>query len=314
MKIYRSVAVAVALAASSLVALIGAGATTATQAAAATAPVESCVFTGPAIGQLVLAVTPGEEVNVNCKGYPDDHPYLFIEASLLVAIDPAAQPLLTGQVTSVAGVEGVVAALPEMNAASTQLTTSSSTGTINFNYKVPTSQPPDPNATCPPTTEELNSGLIGCAVAMIDPESGGANTTGTFLINYKGQSYFPPNPTLALSTTSAEVGHEVNISDAPGAKTFWWVATLQYMYDSLGGTGGGGGAIPVVIKSAGRKLTTDAAVTPASYSDEVFTPPKLSGWFIAKTRGRHEVNVTLSSTLLGLNVSNTASEKLKVTK
>ncbi len=314
MRIYRSVAVALALAASGVVALVGAGATTATQAAAATAPVESCVFTGPAIGQLVLAVSPGEEINVNCKGFPDDHPYLFIEASLLVAIDPAAQPLLTGQVTSVAGVEGVVAALPEMNAASTQLTTSSSTGTINFNYKVPTSQPPDPNATCPPTTEELNSGLIGCAVAMIDPESGGANTTGTFLINYKGQSYFPPAPTLAVSPVSSVVGQHVNVSDAVGAKTFWWVATLQYMYDSLGGNAGGNAAIPVVIKSAGRKLVTDATVTPASYSNEVFTPPKLSGYFVAKARGRHNVNVTLNSTLLGLNISNSASAKVKVSR
>ena len=35
-----------------------------------------------------------------------------------MAVDPAAEPLLTGQVTSLPGLLGVIAALPEMNAQS----------------------------------------------------------------------------------------------------------------------------------------------------------------------------------------------------
>jgi len=314
MRTNRSLAVAVALVSCTLVGVVGSATAAAPVTAASAASGPACKFTGPAIGQLVLAVSPGEQINISCTGFPADHPYLLVEASLLVAIDPAAQPLLTGQVTSVAGVEAAIAALPELNPLSIALISSDSSGDIDSNYTVPSTQPPDPNATCPPTTEELNSGLIGCAVAMIDPESGGAVTTGTFLMNFKGQAYFPPSPTVAISPTVVQLGQKVSVSDAPGAKTFWWVATLQYLYDSLGGNAAGSGAIPVTIRSGGRKVVSDASVTPASYSDEVFTPPKLSGSFFAKGRGRHLVNVTLSSTLLGLNISNAASAKITVTR
>ena len=134
-----------------------------------------------------------------------------MEASLLVAIDPAAAPLLQGDATSLPGLLAVIDALPELNPTSVAFPTSNSSGDINYNYTVPTTQPPDPNATCPPTTEEDNSGLIGCAVAMIDLETFKPVTVGTFVIEYKGQPFLPGNPTLALSTTTAHEGQYVQV-------------------------------------------------------------------------------------------------------
>ena len=73
----------------------------------------SCVFTGPAIG----AAGPqrdacGESINLNCKNFPANHPYLLVEASLLVAIDPAASATAHGQATSVPGLLAIIAAFP----------------------------------------------------------------------------------------------------------------------------------------------------------------------------------------------------------
>jgi hypothetical protein len=289
---------------------IGGVAATGSPAAAAAGP--ACKFTGPAIGALVINVTAGESINVDCKGFPANHPYLLIETSLLVAIDPAAAPLLQGQTTSLPGLLALISALPEMNALSVAFPTSNSSGVLNTNYTVPTSQPLDPNATCPPTTEELNSGLIGCAVAMIDLESFKPVTEGTFVLNYKGQPYFPPDPTLALGSAIAKKGQWLSVSDAPGAKTYWWLATLVSLYANLAGTGGSSGPIPVVVKVAGRKALTNAAVTPASYNGTTLTPPILSGQFFTKGHGHVWVKVSLNASLLGIPVSNLAQQKLKI--
>jgi hypothetical protein len=239
---------------------------------------------------------------------------LLVETSLLVAIDPAAKPLLDGQTTSVPGLLAVIAALPELNALSVAFPTSNASGVLNYNYTVPTTQPPDPNAKCPPTTEELNSGLIGCAVAMIDLESFKPVVVGTFVLSYKGQSLFQPDPTLALSTTHAIQGERVLVTDIPGAKTYWWLATLVSLETNLGGGGGSAGPIPVVVRAGGRKTISNAVVTPASYDGTTFTPPKLSGGFIAKGGGRENVKVELDANLLGISVSIVARAKLNVRK
>ncbi|HVA02441.1 MAG TPA: hypothetical protein VMU64_01735 [Acidimicrobiales bacterium] len=292
---------------------IGAGAGSGMPVAAAAAG-PTCKFNGPAIGALVLNVTPGDVINIDCKRFPDSHPYLLIETSLLVAIDPAAAPLLTGQATSVPGLLAIIAALPEMNATSVAFPTSNSKGVLDYNYTVPRTQPLDPNATCPPTTEELNSGLIGCAVAMIDLESFKPVTQGTFVLNYKGQPYFPPSPTMAISTDHALQGQSVSLRDAPGAKTFWWLATLVSLYSNLGGSGGSTGPIPVAVRLGGKRAATNAAVTPATYSNEVFTPPVLAGHFIAKGRGWLKLKVSLNAKLIGIAVSNSAETRIRVTK
>jgi len=280
--------------------------------AAAAAPAPKCTFSDAILGVLVKGVSPGDSINIACKNFPADHPYLLIETSLLVAVDPAAAPLLQGDATSLPGLLAIIDALPEMNALSTAYPISNSSGVINYNYTLPTTQPLDPNATCPPTTEEDNSGLIGCAVAMIDLETFKPVTVGTFVVEYKGQPLLPPDPTMALSATTANEGQWLQVRDAPGAKTFWWVATLVSLYADLAGGSGGGGPIPVVVKVKGHKTTTNAAVTPATYNGTTFTPPVLSGSFVASSHGRVYVKVSLKANLLGFPMSIGAQERIKL--
>ena len=66
-------------------------------ASASTGP--HCTFNGSSL-PLVTGVSAGSKIAVSCKGLPPLHPYLFVATSLVLAIDPAAAPLLSGQVTS----------------------------------------------------------------------------------------------------------------------------------------------------------------------------------------------------------------------
>ncbi len=279
-------------------------------AEAAAAP--SCAVKGAIFGLLVTNATGGGSVNIDCKHFPANHPYLLVEASLLVAIDPSAAPLLTGQAESVPGLLAIIAATPELNALSVAFPTSNSSGVLDTNYTIPKTSPLDPNATCPPTTEEINSGLIGCAVAMIDLESFKPVEAGTFVLEWKGDPLLPPDPTLSLSPTITTTGRHVSVRDIPGAKTYWWLATLESIENGLGGGGGSSGPIPVVIKNGHKKLVSNAVVTPASYNGTTFTPPVLSGYFLAPARGKHTIKATLTANLLGIPFSGQASAKLKV--
>jgi hypothetical protein len=290
-------------------ALVGVANQSAGVAATAT---PACTIAGSLAGKpLVTNVTQGESIGVSCTGLSDVTPYLFVTTSLLLAIDPAAAPLLTGQATSVPGLLSIIDALPVINAASASIVTSNLSGGLTTNYTVPTTQALDPNAVCPPTTEQINSGLIGCAVAMIDLTTFKPVTAGTFVLEYKGDPLFPPSPTLALSAKVANAGQSVSVSDAPGATTYWWMATLSALDALLSGSTGGPADVTVMVGA--KKAVSTATVTPASYSDSVFTPPKLSGTFVAtKRRGKHVVTVLLSADLLGFFLSNVATQKLKI--
>jgi hypothetical protein len=149
---------------------------------------------------------------------------------------------------------------------------------------------------------------------MIDLESFKPVTVGTMVLSYKGQALFQPNPTLKLTPSTVKAGQKVSLSDIPGATTYWWVATLVDLESNLGGGGGGSGVYPVTVTGAGKKLKETGIVTPASYNGSVFTPPKLSGYFIAKGKGRKKVTVTLSATLLGFGLGNSATARLLVSK
>jgi hypothetical protein len=297
-------------------ALVAAGEAATAGPAAAAGPLCGFSSTTPGVGSInaiVYGVSPGDVVNLNCTGFPASHPYLLVEASLLVAIDPAAKPLLTGQATSVPGLLAIIAAIPELNALSVAFPSSDAAGNLKFGYTVPSTQPLDPNATCPPTTKELNSGLVGCAVAMIDLTTFKPVTAGTFVLSYKGQAVLPPSPTLALNPTVVHAGQSVAVSDAPGATTYWWVATLVSIVNGLSGGSSGGGPIPVMVKLGNRKAVTNAAVSPATYDGVTFTPPKLSGSFLTKKPGKHtHVNVTLTASLLGFPIANIANGMLRV--
>jgi hypothetical protein len=283
-------------------------------AGAATTP--QCTFNGSSL-PIVTGATAGEKVAVSCSGLPALHPYLVMETSLLLGIDPKAAPLLSGKIVSVSGLLALLAALPEINPAALTFPVSDLSGHLAFTYTLPTSHALDPNATCPPTTAEINDGLIGCALATIDLTSFKPVGAGSAVVEYAGDPLFPPNPTLALSTATAARGRSVGLGDAPGATTHWWLATLLALEGLLGG-----GSAPkptVTVTLASSKGSTTAAntvsVSPAVYNNPVLTPPKLNGAFTVpakKIRGQQTVTVTYQALLLGFPLGNTASAPLLV--
>lgn len=295
-------------------AVAGAGAAGGAGAAAA-APGPACTFVGSILGApLVINVTPGKVIDMSCTGLPASTSFLLVEASLLVAIDPSAEPLLTGtSVTTLPGLLALISATPELNATSVAFPSSNASGDLTYGYTVPSSQPTDPNATCPPSTEQLNSGLIGCAVAMIDLTTFKPVTAGTFVLSFKGQPVFPPDPTLALSAAVQPHSHvkTVTVSDAPGATSYWWLATLASIEAGLSG-GSGGGPVPVTVQVGRHTVASKAFVTPATYNGSTFTPPKLSGTFFVGRAARGRVTVTLPATLLGLPLEISAKERMPV--
>ena len=109
----------------------------------------------------------------------------------------------------------------------------------------------------------------------------------------------------------------MSVSDATGATTYWWLSTLGVLQSSLGT---GSGSLPTVaikvVDMNGKSVTasSNAHVTPATYSGGVFSPPILSGGFTVPSTvtGPVTVNVQLSMPLDGIPLSNVASAPLFV--
>jgi hypothetical protein len=277
----------------------------------------ACTFNSSSL-PIVTGATAGEQVRVDCSGLPPLHPYLFLETSLLLGIDPKAAPLLSGDIVSVQGLFAALAALPEINPAALSLQTSNLVGDLDFVYTLPTSSALDPNAVCPPTTAQINAGLIGCALAAIDLTSFVPVGAASTVVEYAGDPLFPQDPTLALVTAMAMVGSTVAVSDAPGTTTFWWLSTLLALEKLLGGGAAPTPTTTVTVTAGGSsvKAANDVTVSPAVYNEPVLTPPKLSGDFTvpAGVHGKATVSVSYGATLLGFPLANTASAPLRVRK
>ncbi len=289
------------------------GATAHASQAASAGP--QCTFNGSSL-PLVTGVSAGSKIAVNCTGLPPLHPYLMVGTSLVLAIDPAAAPLLSGQLVSLGALMALLAALKEIDLPSAITPISDLSGNLSVTWTVPTFQALDPNASCPPTQQEFNSGLLGCALAMIDLTSFKPVGAGSALFEYTGFPIFPPNPTVALSASTAVPNQTVSVSDAPGASTYWWLATLNVL-QSLLGTGSGTPSVKVtLVDMNGRSVpaASTAQVAPATYNSGVFSPPSLSGGFTVPSTvtGPVTVDVQLSAPLDGIPLSNTASAPLFV--
>jgi hypothetical protein len=311
----RVVSVAVAFIGTSL-GVIGSGAPASASPTAATAT-PACTFNGGGF-PIVTGVSAGSKIVISCTGLPALHPYLLLQASLLIGIDPKAEALLSGGSLGLSTLEGALAALPEIDAASLTPLVSDLNGDLSETYTVPTFQPTDKNASCPPTKEEINSGLIGCALAIVDLTTQKPLAAGSAVMEYSGDPYLPPGPTLALSAKKAAPGQQMTVSDAPGATRYWWLATL-YSLESL--LGGGAASPPTVsVEFLGRHSIATAAntvtVTPASYNGTTFTPPVLSGTFTvpAGTNGPQKVMVTYTADVTLANLQIAAHHPLTVEK
>lgn len=300
----------------SLLAVSGAaGGVVAAPAAGAATAVPKCTFNNGGL-PIVMGVKAGSVIKVACTGLTPTNPYLVLQASLLIGIDPQAKALLSGNSgLSPAALTAALAALPKINPASLTTKLSDGAGNLAFDYTVPSSQAPDPNATCPPSRVQFNSGLIGCALAMIDLVTQKPVGAGSGVLEYVGFPFLPPSPTLALSAKKVVPGQTVTVRDAPGATTFWWLSTLASLNNLLTG----GTSLPKVTVALGPRRRPVIAVSnvlaaPASYSNSVFTPPKLSGTFKVPTNlhGGKRVSVSVVQVMLGIPISNTVEGKIKI--
>ncbi len=111
------------------------GAATGAAQAASTGP--QCTFNGSSI-PLITGVSAGSKIAVSCTGLSPLHPYLLVGTSLVLAVDPAAAPLFSGQITSLSGLMGLLSALKEINLASATTPTSDLSGNLSTTCTVPT--------------------------------------------------------------------------------------------------------------------------------------------------------------------------------
>ena len=296
---------------------VGAASAATPASAATTTATPACTFNGSSLA-LVGGVTAGGKVVIACTGLPALHPYLLLQASLLIGLDPKAAALLSGGSLGVGTLEGALAALPEVDPTSLTPVFSDLSGNLNETYTVPTVQATDPNAVCPPTTEEFKSGLLGCALAMVDLTTQKPVAAGSAVLEYAGAPLFAPAPTLALSAKRASAGQIIKVSDAPGATTFWWLATLNSLEALLGG----GTASPATytVDFVGKHFVTTPAtntvtITPAAYDGTTFTPPVLSGTVTVPPglKGKQKVLIEYQADLEGISTGIGAEKPIKIT-
>ena len=303
----------VAIVASALAVGVGTGpgagaatarAATAARPAATASATPACTFDGGTF-PIVTDVSAGSKIAIACTGLPALTPYLLLQASLLIGIDPKAAALLSGGTPSASTLEDALAALPEIDAASFAFPISNLSGDLNYTYTVPNFQPTDPNATCPPSELEFNVGLLGCALAMVDLETQKPLAVGSAVLEWPDYPFISPNPTIAFSATKKlQPGQVIDVTDAPNNTTYWWLATLASLEALLGGSSSAPPTTSVVFEGKHNVIvpTTSAiTVTPASYDGKTLTVPTISGNFTVPSgvTGKQKVIVMYNATLDG---------------
>jgi hypothetical protein len=122
----------------------------------------------------------------------------------------------------------------------------------------------DANAVCPPTQAQINSGLVGCAIALANVATQAPLNTGTLV--FASQSP-PANPTLALSpNANVFPGNHLTASDA-AATGHWWGAALTGAPNAAAGVPGFSATV------GGVTATNNLSATPAAYCTTVALGP-----------------------------------------
>ncbi len=106
----------------------------------------------------MTGVSAGSKIAVSCTGLAPLHPYMLVGTSLVRAVDPAAAPLLSGQLTSLSGLMALLTALKEIDPPSAITPISGLTGNLSVDWTVPRYQPLDPNATLSTLQSALGTG------------------------------------------------------------------------------------------------------------------------------------------------------------
>lgn len=208
-----------------------------------------CTFNGQTT--VVPNVTPGGTIAISCTGLPHKTTMVAVEASALAGLVVSANQTDEADVNALG------------------LDQSSSTGTLAYNYVLPTTfAATDPAAQCPPTQAQVNAGLGGCSLSLATFAD---VSYGTVTLDYTTQPS-PQPPTLALSPTSACAGQQVTVSDGAGPGDWWGnadaVTPLSSADISVGGI---------------APASTSASISAASYNyspPSPLVPPMLSGSFV----------------------------------
>jgi hypothetical protein len=286
---------------SGLIVVAGSAATASpTAAVASVVPCNETISTAPgtvmatASGALVVGVTAGTtKILIDCNA--TSTAAFAIESSLLGGIQTSTvtasnEADLATLVTFVAS--STDTGCPAAAAGSCTLTT----------FTVPaTYTAADPASACPPTQAQINAGLFGCAIAVVNAASAPV-AGGEFLVMYASQTNLPNEPTISASPKTGAAGSSITVNDAPGNTKYWWGNTIQAVQAAtLGttptappttcGTGGGygnvpsaflavmwfatGSVTPIVGSAAGVTISNDC------YDGTTLQVPALSGTITA---------------------------------
>jgi hypothetical protein len=186
--------------------------------------------------------TPGSTVTINGSGFPTGNWYINTSGVALVQADPLAA-FLSG-----------FSALADLDTNNLVAPTVDNSG--NFTTTFTLASPfvvGDPNGACPPLQNEIDVGLVGCAIVAlsINPVTILANL-GDVPVIYSGTQ--PDPPTLAVSSTVVHVGSTLHFSGSG-----WW------------GSYPGGGATARICGIGGNSKRCDSTtgsgvVAPVTYS------------------------------------------------
>jgi hypothetical protein len=246
--------------------------------------------TGAVVGSYIVGVTAGTTtITFDCDA--SSGAAFAAEASLLAGIGSQAVMLASEADVSALGTFAPSATdtgCPAGTAGACEIAT----------FAVPaTFAASDANATCPPTTAQINAGLFGCFVAVAtaaqQPLAG-----AEYLMTYASETTPPAAPTIAATVAAGPPGSTITISDAAANAGFWWgnaletsqavaLQTAPQAVPAACGSGAGYGNVPAAFlavnwfaQGSSSAVAGDASgvvITNDCYDGKAVFAPTLSG-------------------------------------
>jgi hypothetical protein len=210
----------------------------------------SCTYNGSP--SAVTGVAAGTSVAISCTGMPASASIAVVETSGLAGV---ASP--SNAASGFADQTHLVIASSDATGGFSATFVVHATGDAT-NPFTPTNA--DPNATCPPSQAQINSGLVGCAIALANVATQAPLNIGTLVFASQAA---PASPTLALSpNANVFPGNNLAASDA-AATGHWWGAALTGAPNAAAGVPGFSATV------GGVTATNTLSATPAAYCTAV---------------------------------------------
>ena len=193
--------------------------------------------------------SPGSSVTVTGSGFPTGTGSLIGSGGVVLV---EASPL-GALVSGFSAIEEI-----DLNQFQFQPVDNNGNFTTQFTVPSPFMALGDPNAACAPLQNQVDVGLVGCAVAALYESSAGVSLGGVGIADVSSPIIFndtqPDPPTLSVPSTTIHAGDTINFTGSG-----WW------------GSYPGGGATAKICGIAGNPSNCDATtgsgvVTPTTYS------------------------------------------------